>query len=146
MTDWPCVLRVTSTGRDTARVSVRNLQFPVGRPIEFDQAAPRVAGVEYALGALGGEAVTGLRLFADRRRLPLDDVEALVTAELDNALTFLEVVGQTGEPRLRRVHLKLFVSCPDADGIRHLWEHTARSPAAAVHAPGPPCRLPSSSL
>ena len=62
-------LRVTSGARDLARVTVRRQQFAVGRPIEFDEAAPRIAALEYALGAVGAEAVNGFRVFADRRRL-----------------------------------------------------------------------------
>ena len=76
-------LRVTAPDPDVARVSVGRRQFSIGRPLEFDEASPRVAAIEYALGAVGGEIVNGLREFADRRRLPIDAVEAVVTGELD---------------------------------------------------------------
>jgi hypothetical protein len=120
-TGLTCTLRVTTPDREIARVSVRRHQFDVGRPIEFDDAAPRIAALEYALGALGGEIVNGLRVFAARRRLEIDHVEAVVTATLAHELAYLEVVGEGGPPRLARLHLKVFVASPHASGIRQLW-------------------------
>jgi hypothetical protein len=116
-------LRVTAPDPDLARVSVGRRQFSVGRPLEFDEASPRVAAIEYALGAVGGEVVNGLRAFADRRRLAIDAIEAVVTGELNNGLTYLEVVGEQGQPRITRIHLKVFVAAGDAAATRALFEH-----------------------
>jgi hypothetical protein len=117
-------LRVTAPDPGVARVSVGSRQFSIGRPIEFDEASPRVAAIEYALGALGGEVVNGLRAFADRRRLPIDAVEAVVTGELHNGLTYLEVVGEQGQPRITRIHVKVFVASGEGAATRALFEHT----------------------
>ena len=116
-------LRVTAPDPDVARVSVARRQFSIGRPLEFDEASPRVAAIEYALGALGGEIVNGLRAFADRRRLPIDAVEAVVTGELTNALTYLEVVGEQGQPKIARIRVKVFVASGDGAATRVLFEH-----------------------
>ena len=113
-------LRVTASG-PAARVSAGRRQFSIGRPVEFDEASPHVAALEYALGAAGGEIVNGLREFARRRRIEIDAIEALVTGELTHALTYLEVVGETGPPRLARLAVKVFVSAPDGDAIRALF-------------------------
>ena len=86
-------LRVTARDPDAARVSVGRRQFSIGRPLEFDEMSPHVAAIEYALGAVGGEVVNGLRAFADRRRLAIDAIEAVVTGELVGGLTYLEVIG-----------------------------------------------------
>ena len=64
-----CTARVTTAGPDAARVSVRRQQFLVGRPLELDETSPRIAALEYAIGALAGEVVNGLRVFAWRRRV-----------------------------------------------------------------------------
>jgi hypothetical protein len=114
-------LRVTGGARDVARVAVRRHQFAVGRPIEFDESSPRIAALEYALGAVGAEVVNGLREFAVRRRLQLDAVEAVVSGELEHELVYLDVVGETGHPALRRLHVKLFVACADAGAVRALF-------------------------
>lgn len=92
--------------------------------MEFDDATLRVSALEYAVGAIGGEIVNGLRLFAARRRLPLDAVEALVTAEVTNGLTYLEVVGEEAPPRLNRVRVTLYAACDDRDAIAQLLEQT----------------------
>jgi uncharacterized OsmC-like protein len=116
-----CTLRVTATESGEARASVRRHQFAVGRPIEFDEASPRIAALEYVLGALGGELVGGLRTFAARRRVTIDDVEATVSADLEHPLAYLEVVGESGPPRIARIHVKVYVSAPDADAVRRIW-------------------------
>jgi uncharacterized OsmC-like protein len=116
-----CTLRITATERDAARVSVRRHQFSVGPPIDFDEHAPTVTALEYALGAVGGEIVGGLRAFARRRRIELDQVEAVVNGEIENPLVYLEVVGETGRPRIGRVHVKVYVaSSEDEQTVRRL--------------------------
>ncbi len=122
MTAITISLRVTAPGPADARVSVGRRQFSIGRPVEFDVASPHVAALEYALGAVGGEVVNGLREFARRRRLSIDAVEALVTGELHDALTYLEVIGETGRPRIRRIAIKLFVAAADDHATRALFD------------------------
>lgn len=120
-----CTLRITATERDALRVSVRRHQFSVGRPIDFDEQAPTVAALEYALGAIGAEIVGGLRAFAHRRRIELDQIEAVVHGEIDNPLMYLEVVGETGRPRIGRVHVKVYVASPeDEHTVRRLLNET----------------------
>jgi hypothetical protein len=117
-------LRVTAPDAAFARVSVGRRQFPIGRPIEFDSASPHVAALEYALGAVGGEIVNGLREFARRRRHPIDAIEALVTGDLQDGLVYLEVIGETGRPRIRRIAVKVFVASGDHTATRALFDAT----------------------
>jgi hypothetical protein len=114
-------LRVTAPGSAAARVSVGRRQFSIGRPVEFDDASPQVSAIEYALGAAGGEIVSGLREFARRRRIEIDAIEALVSGELEHGLTYLEVVGETKPPRISRIAVKVFVSAPDDTAVRALF-------------------------
>src|SRR4051794_38786251 len=113
-------LRVTATG-PAACVSVGRRQFAIGRPVEFDEASAHVSALEYALGAVGGEIVNGLREFARRRRIEIDAIEALVSGDLEHALTYLEVVGETRPPRLGRIAVKVFVSAADEAAIGALF-------------------------
>jgi hypothetical protein len=115
-------LRVTAPGPGFARVSVGRRQFSIGRPVEFDEASPHVAAVEYVLGAVGGEVVNGLREFARRRRLAIDAVEALVSGELQDGLAYLEVIGEAGRPRLRRIAVKVFVASVDHEATRAVFD------------------------
>jgi hypothetical protein len=122
MTAITLSLRVTAPGPASARVSVGRRQFSIGRPVEFDDASPHVAALEYALGAVGGEIVNGLREFARRRRLDIDAVEALVTGELEDGLAYLEVVGERGRPRIRRIAVKVFAASVDPPATRALFD------------------------
>ena len=115
-------LRVTAPEPAVARVSVGRRQFSIGRPVEFDAASPHVAAIEYALGAVGGEIVNGLREFARRRRFAVDAVEALVTGELENGLVYLQVIGESGRPRIARIAIKVFVASVDEDATRTLFD------------------------
>src|SRR4051812_13733971 len=100
-------LRVTAPGPRIARVSIGRRNFSIGRPVEFDDASPNVAALEYALGAVGGEIVNGLREFARRRWLDIDAIEALVTGELEGGLAYLEVIGENAPPRIQRIAIKV---------------------------------------
>ena len=122
MTAISLSLRVTSGGRDTARVAVRRQQFSVGRPLEFDEASPRISALEYALGAVGGEVVNGLQTFAWRRRLTVNAIEAVVTGTIENGLTYLEVVGEAALPVIAGIHVKVFVAADDETATRRLFE------------------------
>ena len=122
MDEYDITLRVTGGAGDVARVAVRRQQFAVGRPIEFDETATRIAAIEYALGAAGGEIVNGLRVFAERRRLEIDAIEAVVSADLEHALAYLEVIGEPGRPLIRHVHIKVFAACADQRAARELFD------------------------
>jgi hypothetical protein len=119
--DLTCTLRVTADDFDVARVSVRNERFLVGRPLELDPVSRRIAAIEYALGALAGEVLNGLRHFAWRRRVDLDHAEALVSGDVAHGLAYLEVVGEGGRPRISDVRIKIFVASSDEPAIRRLW-------------------------
>ncbi|HEY3883563.1 MAG TPA: hypothetical protein VGL62_00040 [Vicinamibacterales bacterium] len=115
-------LRVIAPGPAAARVSAGRRQFLIGRPVEFDDASPHVAALEYALGAVGGEVVNGLREFARRRRVAIEAVEALVTGDLQNGLAYLEVIGERGRPRISRIAIKVFVASMDREATRALFD------------------------
>jgi hypothetical protein len=109
---------------------VRNHQFEVGAPLHFDPQYAHIAALEYALGALSADVVASLRAAADRRRLQVNEVEAVVSGELNNPLTFLGVIGETGHAGLERVSVTTYVSSPASDAeLAAAWEEAlARSP------------------
>jgi hypothetical protein len=129
-------LRVTATAGETATALVRRHQFAAGRPLQFDAEYPHIAPIEYALGAVGAEAVNGLRTSAKRARVRVDGVEAVVHADLQNPLAYFDVVGIPGHPALSRVRLKLYVATPDDPAaVEQLWNKTMpKLPLAGVFA------------
>jgi uncharacterized OsmC-like protein len=127
-------LRVTTAEPDVARVSMRRHQFTVGKPIDFDTESGHISALEYVLGALAAEIVNGLRVFAKRRRIEIDHVEAVVDGEVENALTYLEVIGESGRPGISGVSIKVYVASPhDEAVVRALWiEMLERLPLVAT--------------
>jgi hypothetical protein len=123
-------LRVSPTPQQNATVFVRQHQFTVGVPVQFDAAYDGISALEYLLGALGADLVNGLQLLARKRRVILDHVEALVQGELNNPLTYLGVVGESGHPGLEKVQIKVYItSCATPEELQGLWQDVlARSP------------------
>ena len=113
MDGFDLTLRVVASGRDGVRVTTRGVQLSIGRPLEFDAEAAEASAFECALAALGAEIVGGLKAFAQRRRLVLDGVEAVVKARLEAPLVYLEVIGETGTPRISNVAVRVYVSSPE---------------------------------
>lgn len=108
-------LRVATAGDRTARVTTRQQQFTVTRPVSFDVELAGVTALEYALGAIGAELVTGLQELARRRRLVLDNLEAVVVGELNHPLAYLEVVGEARDPSIGRVRVKVYLTSPEPE-------------------------------
>jgi hypothetical protein len=106
-------LRAVPWGRRGVRVTTRGVQLSIGRPVEFDSEAAEASALECALAAVGAEIVGGLKTFAERRRLVLDDVEAVVKARLEAPLVYLGVIGERGSPRLSSVAVRVYVSSPE---------------------------------
>lgn len=102
---------------------MRKHQFTVGVPLQFDPEYPHITALEYALGALAADIVGGLQVISHRRRLKLDNVEAVLSGELNNPLTYLGVVGETGHPGLERVNVTVYVSSTGSEEeIGLIWE------------------------
>jgi hypothetical protein len=118
-------LRVTDAEQGSARIRVRRHQLTVGRPLDFDLESGHMSTLECVLGAMGAELVTGLRAFAARRRIEIDAVESVVEGRIEHPLTYLEVVGEAGQPRISAVGIKVYVASPhDQASIRQLWNDT----------------------
>ena len=125
MDGFDLTLRAVSSDRDAVRVTTRGIQLSIGQPVEFDAEAAEPSALECALAALGAEIVGGLKTFARRRRLVLDDVEAVVKARLEAPLVYLEVIGESGTPRISRVAVRVYVSSPEAPDLIERAFHDA---------------------
>jgi len=132
--DFAWHARVCSTGRGRSTAYVRQHQFAIGEAITFDAEHDRVAGLEYVLGALGADLVSGLQRAARRRRIAVDQVEAVVSGRLDNPLTYLGVVGESGHPGLERVVARVYVGADeDEAALQEAWQEALdRSPFVGV--------------
>jgi hypothetical protein len=118
-------LRVSATERGQATVYTRQHQFCVGAPVHFDRSYEEVSALEYVLGAIGADLVNGIQRLARRRRIAIEQLEAVVVGELNNPLTYLGVIGETGHPRLEKIRIKVYLASPEAEAtIQRLWQET----------------------
>ena len=123
-------LRISAAERDQATVFTRQHQFRVGAPVHFDRTYEAVTALEYVLGAIGADLVNGLQILARKRRVAIEQVEAVVEGELNNPLTYLGVVGETGHAGLEKVWVRVYLASSEAEAtIQRLWqEMLATSP------------------
>jgi hypothetical protein len=136
MDDFAWRARVRATRRGRATAYVRTHQFDVGAPVQFDEQYDQVTALEYVLAALGADLVKGFQAAADRRRLTVDEVEAVVSGRLDNPLVHLGVVGEEGHPGLEAVSVRVFVGTDEDEArVREAWDEAlGRSPLARTFA------------
>ena len=88
--------------------------------------------LEAVIGAAGSDVLGTFQKIARERRIVLDELEATVQGDLNNALTYLGVIGEEGDPSLRALTIKVYAStgAPDAE-VRAAWAAAlARSPLA----------------
>ena len=130
MEGYTWTLRVSGTERGQATVFTRQHQFRVGAPVHFDRAYEAVSALEYVLGAIGADLVNGFQTLAHRRRVAIEQVEAVVEGELNNPLAYLGVVGEAGHPGLEKVRVRVYVASSEEEvTIQRLWqEMLATSP------------------
>ena len=123
-------LRVSARGGGQATVFARQHQFCVGAPVDFDRAYEAVSALEYVLGAIGADLVNGLQMLARKRRVVIEQLEAVVVEELNNPLTYLGVIGEGGHPGVERVRIRVYLASPEQEATsQRLWqEMLERSP------------------
>src|SRR5688500_6009082 len=93
---WTARLRWSDGRHATAYAG--NHAFGIGQPVSFHATDAHPSAVEYLLGALGGDLLSGFARAAARRVVPLDALEAAVSGRLNNPLIALGVIGETGHP------------------------------------------------
>jgi hypothetical protein len=130
MEGYTWTLRVSATDPGEATVFTRQHQFRVGAPVHFDRTYEAVSALEYVLGAIGADLVNGLQTLGRRRRVVIEQLEAVVEGELNNPLTYLGVVGESGHPGLQKVRVRVYVASPEEEAaVQRLWqEMLATSP------------------
>lgn len=136
-------VRVTGGPEDGATAHARRQSFPVGAPLSFDREYPRATALEHLLAAVGADLVAGLRNAAQRRRLRIGRIEAVVEGGLANPLVHLGVVGEEGNPGLDRLVVKVFADASGAEEeLRQVWrEVLRRSPMVHTFRLEPELRL-----
>jgi OsmC-like protein len=133
MQGYTWTLRVSANEPGQATVFTRQHQFRVGAPVHFDRAYASVSALEYVLGAIGAGLVNGLQILGRKRRVAIEQVEAFVEGELNNPLTYLGVVGETGHPGLEKVRVRVYVASSEAETTIHRLWHEMLATSPLVH-------------
>ena len=122
--------RVRWLCEDRATVYTRNHAFTVGGQASFRETDAHPDALEYLLGALGGDLISGFASHATRRGVEVDAMEASIFGRLNNPLVYLGVVGESGHPGFETISCTLYVSADTDEGLlKEVWQTTlARSP------------------
>ncbi len=123
-------VRVRGVDVQASRVYAGKNAFSVGEQARFKQGGAHPSAVEYLLGALGGDLVSGFQRQAAKQGVPIDTVESVVTGHLDNPLVFLGVVGAEGGSGFGSIAATLYVtSDAEESEVAGIWRATlATSP------------------
>ena len=128
--DYAFTLRIRSTAEKDATAYARNHSFRIHRAASFRESDPHPSAIEYFLGAIGGDLITGFSTNAARHGITIDSLELSVSARLNNPLVFLGVVGEEGHPGFESIHATLYVNCEtEESSLQAIWQETLnRSP------------------
>lgn len=119
-------------GDAQSTVYARNNSFTVGQPASFKDKDPHPSAVEYLLGALGADLTNGFHSHAKRQGVQIDAMEMSLSGRLADALVYVGVVGETGEPAFREISGTLFVSADAGEEVlREIWDTTLRTSPTA---------------
>jgi hypothetical protein len=122
MTAITISLRVTAPGPAVARVSVGRRQFSIGRRSSsttgrrtWQRSSTRLArsGARSSTACASSRAAGASRSTRSRRWSP---------ANCRTDSLYLEVIGESGRPRIRRIVIKVFVASMDDRATRALFD------------------------
>ena len=118
-------LRVEAYSREGAKVYSGRHAFEVSKQLSFADEVDKPSAVEYFLGAVGGDLVSGFRTQAARNGVEIDGLELTISGRLGNPLVPLGVIGAQGNPGFESISATLYVSSEaDEQRIRGIWRST----------------------
>ena len=122
MEDTRWTLRVTAVQPSGSKVHVRTHSFAAGAPLSFDAEYAAITALEYLLGAVGADLVGGIQAVARRRRVEIDDIEAVVHGVLHDPMVYLRAVGAVGDAGIRAIEARVYISSFDDEArVRAVW-------------------------
>lgn len=128
-TNFTWTARVRWAGNDVTAYT-RNNAFTVSAQASFRETDKHPNAVEYLLGALGGDLISGFASQAARDGVQVYGLEASVLGQLNNPLVLLGVVGESGHPGFETLSCTLYVSADASEPVlQEIWQTVlVRSP------------------
>ncbi len=137
MNDHTWTVRVRTAGDQEVVVYSGTHSIRVGKPVSFQPDEPLPTALELFLAAFAADILGGLQRELKARRIGVDGVEFSVNCTLNNPLTYIGVVGETGDPGIKSLDGTLYVTgdLDDLD-LESVWKEVlARSPLACTLRP-----------
>jgi len=125
---WSVRVRPGSDGQAVA--SARSNLFTLCGQASFKDTDPYPSAVEYLLGILGGDLLTGFAAQAKRLGVLLYALEVTISGSLANPLVHLGVIGEEGHPGFEAISGTLYVSADaEEEELQSVWQEALkRSP------------------
>jgi hypothetical protein len=125
---WSVRVRPGPNGQAVA--SARSNLFTLCGQASFKETDPSPSAVEYLLGILGGDLLTGFAGQAKRLDILLYGMEVTVSGCLNNPLVHLGVIGEEGHPGFEAISGTLYVSADaEEEELQSVWQEALkRSP------------------
>ena len=115
-------VRGSSTDGRGIRVHTGRSSFSVGPAVTFRPDAALPCAIEMLLGALAADVTSSLASCGRERGVEIHAIECRISAELDDPLAAIGVVGASGSPALREVSGVVYVSADvDEPELRGIW-------------------------
>jgi hypothetical protein len=127
-------VRARSVKSGVVRIDSRTHGYLVEGQTQQAPDAANPSSLDYLLGALASDLIAGLEREARRAGAALDQVEASLSARLDNPLVALGVIGESGSARIAGIRGSVYV-CGDVaePALRECWEQAlAKAPVYAT--------------
>ena len=120
--DWN--VRVVGSN-DGLHVYCRQQTFRIGDPVSFDTEYKSLTSLEQFLGAIAADLVGGYRRRAKKQRIEYFNIEANLKCQLHNPLMFLDVVGESGSPAIKRICGQVYIdTLADPADVHAAWNKT----------------------
>lgn len=122
---WSARIRPGQEGQAIA--SARSHLFTVCGQASFRDSDPHPSAVEYLLGILGGDLLSGFAAQAGRQGVLVYELEVTVSGRLNNPLVHLGVIGEEGHPGFEAIAGTLYVSADaEEEDLEGVWRETLR--------------------
>lgn len=127
-------VRARSERTGVVRIDSRSHGYLAQGQTSQSPNAAHPSSLDYLLGALASDLISGLEREAMRAGVSLDAIEASLSARLENPLVALGVVGEEGSARIAGIRGSVFVSGDAPESVlRECWERALqRAPVYAT--------------
>lgn len=118
-------VRLKTDKKGISRCFTRQHEFRIGEALSFDSEYENVSALEHVLGAIAADILSTIRKLSRKKRIEVEELEAVIESELENPLVYLQVIGENGSTAIKKVSLKVYISSfGTEEEVAELWKET----------------------